>query len=236
MIFHKNEVDATRQLITFERHIANLDMEDSIMGNKRSSKGRLNAKGKSKIIGQLEQLAFVGHAVAVLEEAQLRAQNWANDKNHELNNAVDHLQLRTKSLRHKVRGAEKNLRDDAQERLERFVSGVTALPAVESLGDLPDRLVEELDLILDRVGLVRKDRIHLKVTKTKSAKARTKATTQKKAKTVAKKKPVAKKKAKKKATVKKAPTTKKASTKKKAVAKKAKSSKAPAAKKSRAKK
>ena len=74
-----------RYLIIFDRHNANLDMEDSIMGNKRSSKGRINAKGKSKIIGQLEELAFVGHAVAVLEEAQLRAQNWATGKNQELN-------------------------------------------------------------------------------------------------------------------------------------------------------
>ena len=94
------------------------------MGNKRSSKRRLNVKGKNKIVGQLEQLAFVGHAVAVLEEAQLRAQNWANDKNQELNKAVDQLQKTTKSLKTKVRGAEKTLRDDAQERLERFVSGV----------------------------------------------------------------------------------------------------------------
>ena len=38
--------------------------------------------------GQLEQLAFVGHAVAVLEEAQLRAQNWATGKNKELNKAI----------------------------------------------------------------------------------------------------------------------------------------------------
>ena len=139
------------------------------MGNKRSSKSRLNLRGKNKVRGQLEQLAFVGHAVAVLEEAQLRAQNWATGKNKELNKAMDQLQKRTKSLKTKVKGAEKNLRDDAQDRLERFVAGVVSLPAVESLGDLPERLVEELDVILDRVGLIRKDRVNATVTQRKGA-------------------------------------------------------------------
>ena len=201
------------------------------MGKKRSSKSRLNIKGKNRIMGQLEQLAFVGHAVAVLEEAQLRAQNWANDKNQELNKAVDQLQKRTKSLKKKVKGAEKNLRDDAQGRLDRFVSGVVALPAVESLGELPDRLVEELDVILDRVGLVRKDRVNLKVTKRKAAKRSTKTVYKKKASTKAKKKTAAKKKP---ATKKKAAAKKRPATKKKAAAKKKPATKKKAAAKKKA--
>ena len=87
---------------------------------------------------------------------------------------MDQLQKRTKSLKTKVKGAEKNLRDDAQDRLERFVAGVVSLPAVESLGDLPERLVEELDVILDRVGLIRKDRVNVKVAQRKASKRSTK--------------------------------------------------------------
>ena len=63
------------------------------------------------------------------------------------------------------------MRDDAQDRLERFVAGVVSLPAVESLGDLPERLVEELDVILDRVGLIRKDRLNATVTQRKVPRA-----------------------------------------------------------------
>ena len=200
------------------------------MARKRSSKAGKNAAGKNRILGQLEQLAFVGHAVDVLEEAQDRAQNWANDKNQELNGAVSDLRQQAKSLKRKVKGAEKDLRDDAQKRLSHFVSGVLQMPAVETLGELPERLVGELDLVLDRLGLVRKEKALKTVSKSKRTstkrkttkkparkKAASKKTTASKKKTAAKKKTTGKKKA---ATKKKAAGKKKTASKKKPATKK----------------
>ena len=209
------------------------------MARKRSSKASKNAAGKNRILGQLEQLAFVGHAVDVLEEAQDRAQNWANGKNQELNGAVSELRQQATSLKRKVKGAEKDLRDDAQKRLSHFVSGVLQMPGVETLGELPERLVGELDLVLDRLGLVRKEKALKTVSKSKRTSTKSKTAKKPARKKVASKKKTASKKkpaTKKKTASKSKPATKKKTTGKKKTASKKKPATKKKASKARARK
>lgn len=115
----------------------------------RSRKGR-NAPQLHfvpKLPERFEQVALLKRAVAELEKRE-----------GDLNEAFERVQDGYQDLVGRLGGLQEKTRGRAGRRVDELFTLVRGSKAGEALEDLPDRAKDELDELLDRVGLMRKQR------------------------------------------------------------------------------
>jgi hypothetical protein len=101
-------------------------------------------------------LRIVPHVPESLEQVELvqRAMASLGRREVELNDAVERLQAAYKDLGNRL----ESKRGDTERRLLELFARVRESRAGEAFEDLPERALEEVDELLERVGLVRKAR------------------------------------------------------------------------------
>lgn len=85
----------------------------------------------------------------------------------EVSAAVERLQAAYHDLLGRFGGLEQQARDEAERRVEDILGRVRETRAAGAFEQLPERAVEELDELLDRMGLVRKARFEEELEKAK---------------------------------------------------------------------
>jgi hypothetical protein len=188
----------------------NRSAEDIVAARKKKNKSPATSPSSARVRAQVEQLELVQRALELLDEAERRASGLKDDATREVQAAVQNLREGAQGLRERVEQAEEEVIAKARSSVDAFVARLT------------ERTTREVDLFLDRVGLMRKERHQEAVAALKKTgkKSSSKKKASKKTKKKAPKK--AKTKSAKKASAKATAGRKKPATKKKATSKKAK--------------
>lgn len=117
----------------------------------RRSRAAAGKSGAERLRGlvpeRVEQVEIIKKTLDRLQETQ-GAQ--------ELADAVERLRGALEEVSERLQGLEARTREEANQRVEEILERIRSTKAAKTARDLPDRVTEELDAWLDKMGLIRK--------------------------------------------------------------------------------